>query len=406
MTKQEAVTESGKGTAPTPKSRVQLAAIVVLAVIVLAGIALWVYQVSGNYWQTNMRDLDSWGLYLINFMWFVGLSAGGLIISSMPRAFGLKGYGDISKVAVWVSLAAIIAAAAFVVVDLGSPWRIWELIVYANFTSPLFWDVLAISGYAIVSIVYLVLYLRADKGKVNEKAMRVIAVVALAVAILVHSVTAWIFGLLQGHEFWYTALLAPWFVSSALVSGLALVLIVVAVLNKTSYLTVTHDNFVRLVRLLGVFTVVDLYFYACDMLTAGFPGAHNLGLAVVQMLTTGTLAPFFWLEIVLSALVIGIAFVPALRRMGAIVFASSCAVLAIFFKRVQLLIGGFQQPNIDLPTSVTSLPLSEGGELTQGMNWGLVYFPSPLELGVVVGVLALFGLILLVGLRVMKLGDR
>ena len=75
-------------------------AIIVAAVLTVAGIACWAVQLSGGMVQTGMRNLDSWGLYITNFMFFVGLSAGGLIISSVPNAFGMKGFGGISKVAI------------------------------------------------------------------------------------------------------------------------------------------------------------------------------------------------------------------------------------------------------------------------------------------------------------------
>ena len=203
------------------------AGIAAAAVLTAAGLALWGFQLSGGLVQTGMRNLDSWGLYITMFMFLVGLSAGGLIISSVPRAFGMKGFGGISKVAVWTSICCTVLAIGFVVVDLGHPARLWELFAYSNLGSPLMWDIIVLGAYLILSIVYLWATLRAEAGKVSAVALRIVSVIALVCAVLVHSVTAWIFGLQQAHEFWHTALLAPWFVSSALVCGTALVLAVV-----------------------------------------------------------------------------------------------------------------------------------------------------------------------------------
>ncbi len=80
-------------------------AIGVSAAVVVVGVVLWAMQLSGGMVQTAMRNLDSWGLYITGFMFFVGLSAGGLIISSVPKAFGIAGFGGISKVAVFSSIA-------------------------------------------------------------------------------------------------------------------------------------------------------------------------------------------------------------------------------------------------------------------------------------------------------------
>lgn len=173
--------------------------IAVAALVTVGGLALWAVQLSGGLVQTGMRNLDSWGLYITLFMFLVGLSAGGLIISSVPRAFGMKGFGGISKVAVWTSICCTVLAIAFVVVDLGHPARLWELFAYSNLGSPLMWDIIVLGTYLILSIVYLWATLRFEGGKGSERSLRVISVVALVCAILVHSVTAWIFGLQQSH---------------------------------------------------------------------------------------------------------------------------------------------------------------------------------------------------------------
>ena len=375
--------------------------IAVAAVVAAAGIVLWGVQLSGGLVQTGMRNLDSWGLYITMFMFLVGLSAGGLIISSVPRAFGMKGFGGISKVAVWTSICCTVLAIGFVVVDLGQPARLWELFAYSNLGSPLMWDIAVISIYLILSVVYLWATLRAEVGKVSEKALRVISVVALVCAILVHSVTAWIFGLQQAHEFWHTALLAPWFVSSALVCGTALVLVVVIALRRAGYLELDQANVVKLVKMLGAFVLVDLYFFGCDLLTAGFPGGS--GAEVVAMLATGALAPFFWVEIVGCILAAAVCFVPRLRTNPLIVVASLLAIAGIFCKRVQLLVGGFQLPNIDYAAPVSSYTVTDWTSGMAGAYQGMVYWPEPIEFGVAFGVVGLGALLLLLGLKYLPL---
>ena len=321
------------------------AAIGVSAAVMVAGIVLWGVQLSGGMVQTGMRNLDSWGLYITSFMFFVGLSAGGLIISSVPKAFGIAGFGGISKVAVMSSIACTVAAIGMVVVDLGQPARLWELFAYSNLGSPLMWDIVVLGTYLILSCVYLWAQVRADAGKVSHTALRVISVVALVTAVLVHSVTAWIFGLQQGREMWHTALLAPWFVSSALVCGTALVMVVAIALRRSGYLSLDQSYLVKLAKLLGAFVMVDLYFFGCDLLTEAFPGGS--GAEVVAMLTAGPLAPYFWTEVVGCALCAVICFTPALRTNALLVAGSLLAILGIFCKRVQLLVGGFQIANLD-----------------------------------------------------------
>ncbi len=376
-------------------------AIAVAAVVTVLGIGLWVFQLVSGMVNTGMRNLDSWGLYITMFMFLVGLSAGGLIISSIPRAFGMEGFGGISKVAVWTSICATVMAIGFVVVDLGQPLRVWELFLYSNLTSPLMWDIIVLATYLILSCVYLWATLREEKGLVKSTTLRVISVIALVVAVLVHSVTAWIFGLQASHEFWHTALLAPWFVSSALVCGTALVMIVVIALRKVGYMDLDQRYVVKLAKMLGAFCMVDLYFFGCDLLTAGFPGGS--GAEVVSMLVSGPLAPFFWAEIICTIVAAVVCFVPTARKNGLLVGASALAIVAIFCKRFQLLDGGFQLHNLDFASPVTALTATNSANGWAGVYDGLVYGPTPLEFGVVLGVIGLGALLLLLGLKYLPL---
>ncbi|WP_302964138.1 NrfD/PsrC family molybdoenzyme membrane anchor subunit [uncultured Adlercreutzia sp.] len=376
-------------------------AIGVSAVVVVAGLVLWAMQLSGGMVQTGMRNLNSWGLYITSFMFFVGLSAGGLIISSVPKAFGVAGFGGISKVAVMSSIACTVAAIGMVVVDLGQPMRLWELFAYSNLGSPLMWDILVLGTYLILSCVYLWAQMRADAGKMSHTALRVISVVALVCAVLVHSVTAWIFGLQVGREMWHTALLAPWFVSSALVCGTALVICVAVALRAAGYLKWEQANLVKLAKLLGAFVMVDLYFFGCDLLTEGFPAGS--GLEVVAMLTTGPLAPYFWVEIIGCAVCAVICFTPALRTNALLVAGSLLAIAGIFCKRVQLLVGGFQLANLDMAGPLTPMQHTSFDAGLSGIYGAMVYWPTPLEFGVTLGVAALGVLVFLLGVKLLPL---
>lgn len=376
--------------------------IIACAVVAVIGVALWMVQLSGGMIQTGMRNLDSWGFYITLFMFFVGLSAGGLIISSIPNAFGMKGFGDISRVAIWTSICCTCVAIGFVVVDLGGPLRLWELFVCSNLSSPLMWDIIVLSTYLILSIVYLWTYRREDAGKMSHTAIRVISIIALVVAVGVHTVTAWIFSLSAAHEFWHTALMGPWFVASALDCGTALVLIVVIALQKAGRLSIERSSMVNLAKMLAVFTCVDLYFFACDLLTSGFPGGE--GANVVAMLVTGPLAPFFWTQIACMVLACVILFVPRLRTKGGVVLASALVIAGVFCKRCEILVGGFQIPNIEFADVANQMTITnwESGMSLFGYQ-GLVYWPTPLEFGVALGVVALGGFLLLLGLKYLPL---
>lgn len=372
------------------------------ALVALAGIAMWVYQCITGLHVTAMRDGSSWGLYITMFMFFVGLSAGGLIISTAPKVFGFKGFGNISKVAVLSSIVCTILAIGFVIVDLGHPELAWHLIVYGQLVSPLMWDMLVLTAYLILCIIYLAVLVKHDKEPRSERSLKTLSIIAFIVAILVHSVTAWIFSLNISRPFWNTALMAPWFVCSALVSGLALVLVITLILRKTGNLVLEDENVQKMGKLLGVFVAVDLFFFFCEILTSVYPGAGT-AYEIIGMVTTGPIAPFFWTQVLGGIIAMILMFNPATRKKtGAVVVASILAILGIFCKRVQLIEGGFQVPNLTYPGMTTgpSVPGVDG--FWQGIGGNLVYWPSGFEVGVTLGVLALGGFLLILGLRILS----
>lgn len=378
--------------------------IAIMAVALIAiTMGLWAYQLMSGLKVTNMRTLDSWGLYITNFMFMVGLSAGGLIISSAPKVFNLKGFEGISKVAIWTSICCTVLAMAFVIIDMGNPLRIWELIASPNVTSPLVWDVAVLTLYLVLSIFYLRNCVRAEKGIAGHLSQKVFSTVALLVAILVHSVTAWVFSLEVSHEFWHTALMAPWFVVSALSSGLALVIVVCVVLSKTGYLELGQDLLGKLVRLLGVFVAVDLFFLGCDVLTCAYGNAD--GREIAQMLTIGALAPFFWTEVLGGLVAMFLCFYPKMRTRGWATVAAALAIIGVFCKRCQIILAGFGITNIDGAgvTVYSSFPLSDIGQSCANIFSNLVYFPSPFEFLVVLCVIASGVAVFALGVRCLPL---
>ena len=202
-------------------------ALAVLALLAAAGFGCWVYQQIGGLGVTGMNNSTSWGLYIALFMFFVGLSAGGLIVASSAHVFNIEPFKRVSVPAIITSIVCICCAGLFVLIDLGGIVRIWRLFTGPNPTSPLVWDITVITIYLAINILDLYWLTKGDEHKVN-----VLSRIALPVAILVHSVTAWIFGL-QIAKAWYSAIMAPIFVASACDSGLALLLVCLVALNAS-----------------------------------------------------------------------------------------------------------------------------------------------------------------------------
>ena len=365
--------------------------VIALAATVAIGLVLYVIQLINGLGVTGMNNSTSWGLYLTTFMFFVGLSAGGLIVASSASIFHIEKFKAVALPAVICSLVCICCAGICVLVDLGGVQRIWRMLVGLNFTSPLAWDMIVITLYIVLNILYLVFMCgkKADADKVA-----VISRFALPCAILVHSVTAWIFGLEIAKEAWNTALLAPIFVASALDSGLALLMLVLFGLKAKGLFETSKELFSSLAGLLCTCTAVDFYFIFCEVLTTAYNGTAA-GNAVIDTLLFGGTAPFFWFEIICGLVVPFAILVFAKNRqnMKMVGLASILVVLGVFCKRCWLMFTGFATPNIVGGNGITlGTSAAQTGDASAVWSVMGTYMPTVSEVLVTLGIFALAAL--------------
>ena len=365
----------------------------VLGVLALAGVAAWIYQLANGLGVTGMNNGTSWGLYITMFMLFVGLSAGGLIVASSASVFHIEKFKRVALPAVILSTVCICLAGMFVLIDLGGIQRVWRILTGPNFASPLLWDVIVITLYLVINIVYLVLMKK--HGASSVQVARV-SRIALPVAILVHSVTAWIFALQIAKEGWYSAIMAPIFVASAMDSGLALLLVVLAGLAKAKIFDAGRDLVASLAGLLAACIAVDAFFIGCEALTMAYPGAA--GAETLAVMATGSTAPFFWAEII-GGLVVPfciLVFARNRQRTGLVVFASVLVVLGVLCKRVWLLFTSFVTPNIEGAPGIslgTATAQAGGADM---WTLGGTYLPAVPEIVITVGVISLGALAVMI----------
>ena len=329
-----------------------------LSVLVVLGVVFYVLQLANGLGVTGMSNGTSWGLYIASFMFFVGLSAGSMIVASSVSVFRIERLQPAVLPATILSLVGICAAGLLIFFDLGGLHRVWRMLIGFNPTSPLVWDMGAITLY---------------------------------LAILVLCVEAWIFGLDTAKEGWYTAILAPIFVASALDSGTALLLLVLGFLKKAGIYDTPRSVLTTLAGFLCVCVAVDAFFIFCEMITTAYPGTDQ-GIALLTELTAGSMAPFFWFEII-CGLVIPfciLVFAKNRERVFAVNVACMLVVLGVFCKRIWLLLTSFIVPNImGAPGIISGSSSSAHAEGTASFSVLSSYVPTFSEVLVVVGVCAL-----------------
>lgn len=367
----------------------------VLVILALAGVVAWIYQLVAGLGVTGMNNATSWGMYIAMFMFFVGLSAGAMIVASAAHVFNVEWLKGITLPALIIALVCICAGGISILIDLGGLPRVWRMLTGPNFTSPLLWDMCGITLFMIVNVVFLVFMV---KG--NEDGVRRVARVALPVAVLVLCVDAWIFGLQEARA-WYSAIMAPIFIASACDSGLSLILIALVALEKASIFSIAKETFTKIAGLLATFIAIDAFLIGCEILTMAYPGGHE-SVALSHMLT-GATAPFFWFEIIAGLLIPFLVLVFAKNRENTtlVLVSAVLVIVGVFCKRMWLLLTSFITPNVEGALGVTlGGPSAATGGV--GSMWVVqgAYMVSPIELLIFVGVSALVALALIVLMKV------
>jgi molybdopterin-containing oxidoreductase family membrane subunit len=380
-----------------------------LLVLIAAGLAAFAYQFANGLIVTGLRNTMMWGNYILFFMFFIGLSAGGLIVASAGRLFGIAAFKPITRLAVVEATVAVMLAGIFILPDLGRPERVINIALHPNLTSPMVWDISIVLVYTALSTAYVWLYTRADLARRNswlalgtgtsvrafardDRWKGALAWVALPAAILLHSITAWIFGLQISRAFWYSAIMAPMFIASALVSGLSLVILLALVLRRFGRVEFEDRLVALLGGLLAVFVVVEAFFVGSEFLTAAYPGVPQDAGPILRLLV-GPYAPLFLAEFVAG---LGVPFaILAVRstrhRPEFVAVAAVLAIVGIFVHRLNLLLNGLSYVPIALPPGVAIGAAQDAGIRSfSTYNW---YVPTAIEWIVVTGILA-FGALL------------
>lgn len=387
-----AIAHAGHVAAPNLRGRAWYG---VLLVGMVVGVGSFAYQWTNGLTATGMSNTVSWGMYIISFMFLVGISAGGLIVVAGSELVGSNRFEPLNRLAIVVSATAIAAAAIAILPDLGRPQFVWKLFVQPNFTSPLVWDIAIITTYLAIAAVDLWIMTRPHP---TPGALRTVAFVALPAAVLVHSVTAWIFGLMVARPFWNTALMAPLFVSSALVSGTALVILVAHVTQRTTDFSPPERVFPDLGRLMVWFIATDAFLLFTEILTT-YTSRVPDHVEQLRVLLFGRLAWVFWSEVALGVILpLAIFATPRLRASRPwLVTGASVALVGVFFKRVNILMSALFEPLVGLAPGIP------GGRPGQPFRPDQIYVPTWVEWGVLIGLASFVGLAITLGIRYLVL---
>jgi Ni/Fe-hydrogenase subunit HybB-like protein len=366
--------------------------VLVLGAIIAAAAGALGYQIYKGFGVVGVRRPVFWGFYITNFVFWLGLSMAGTLISAMLRLCNATWRRPITRCAELVTVLALAIGGTFPVIHLGRPWlAFWlfpypsERLLWPNVRSPLLWDFFAINTYLVASLVFLVLPMVPDFALIRDRstglrqriygtlaigwrgtprqwsrlegAMHIMSIVIIPVAVFIHSIVAWDFAMAPV-PMWHSTIFAPYFVLGAIFSGIGLLILVMAALRKfmnlEDYLLPLH--FENLGKLLLVMSLLWFYFNFAEALTAWY-GNETSEIAVLWSKMEGPFAPLFWTMVVFNFVIpVPILAIKKLRTITGTCIASATVIVGMWLERFLIVVPSLSRKN--LPYSWVATPYS------------------------------------------------
>ena len=350
-----------------------------LMVIIMIGITAYIYQLVYGLAVTGMTNYFSWGIYIINFVFFIGISHAGTLVSAILRVTGTNWRRPITRMAEGITAFALIIGAPMVVIDMGRPDRVLNLLVHGRLQSPILWDVLSVTTYLVGSLIYLYLPMipdmailrdhgekfrpwrralyrklalgwtgTAEQRRRLERAIGVMAIVIIPVAVSVHTVVSYVFSMTL-RPGWHSTVFGPYFVVGAIFSGIA-ALITVMVLFRWLFKPyhveryITREHIKKLGLLLLAVNLIYIYFTFTEYLTTGY-NSPEVERPLLESLFSGPYAVEFWVMAVLGLLVPAVLIaLPWSRNVAGITIASVLINIGMWLKRYVIVVPTLASP--------------------------------------------------------------
>jgi len=349
----------------------------VLVLTCLWGLAAYIYQLRIGLAATAMTNYFSWGLYIINFVFFIGISHAGTLVSAILRVTGADWRRPITRMAEGITVFALLIGGPMVIIDMGRPERIFYVILHGRLQSPILWDVLSVTTYMTGSLLYLYLPMIPDMALLRdhpapfapwrrwlygrlaigwtgtpeqwrrlERAISVMAIVIIPVAVSVHTVVSWIFSMTL-RAGWHSTIFGPYFVVGAIFSGIAALLTAMALFVKffphlDRYITL--DHFKKLASLLLAVNLIYIYFTVSEYLTMGY-SSETADRKLLDALFHGQFAGMFWLMAVIGLFIpAALLALPWTRNYWGILTAAILINIGMWLKRFVIVVPTLASP--------------------------------------------------------------
>ncbi|MCL5745777.1 MAG: polysulfide reductase NrfD [Acidobacteria bacterium] len=294
-----------------------------LAFLIVSGLFAYTAQVQTGLALSAMRDQVSWGFYIGNFTFLVGVAAAAVILVIPAYVYDWKPIREIVIYGELLAISAIVMCLLFVLVDIGRPDRFWHLIPpfgYLNFPqSILAWDVLVLNLYFVINFVVAthILY-RAFHGRKYAKRLVVpLVLLSIPMAVGIHTVTAFLYNGLAARPYWNSSILAPQFLASAFCSGPAILLVVLQLLRRFTRFEIQDQAIWKIAELMAYAMFLNLFLHGAEAFKEFYSDTEHLLYTKYWYTGLGdhrTLVPYAWSAVALNVVAFALFIVPAARR--------------------------------------------------------------------------------------------
>lgn len=293
------------------------------------------------------RDV-SWGLYIGQFTFLVGVAASAVMLVLPYYLHNFKQFGKITILGEFLAISAVTMCMLFIFVDMGQPMRIMNVILHPTPNSIMFWDAFVLGGYLALNLLVGWTVLGSDrKGVPPPKWVKPFIYLSIAWAPSIHTVTAFLYQGLPGRHFWLTAIMAARFLASAFSGGPALLIILALIIRKYTKFDPGKEAIQTLGKIVTYFMLTNVFFFSLEMFTAfysGIPGhQHPFHYLFLGMEGHSELVPVMWTSVILGIISLMLLIFPAVRRNETtLAIAAAMVFLSLWIdKGFGLIVGGF-----------------------------------------------------------------
>ena len=319
-----------------------------LSAVIGLGFLFYLYQLSEGLGITGMSRDVSWGFYVAQLTFFVGVAASAVMLVLPYYLHDYKEFGRITILGEFLAVASILMCMLFVMVDLGKPFRMVNIFRYPSINSVLFWDVVVLLGYLGLNILIGWITLSAERKSVPPPAwIKPLIYLSIPWAVSIHTVTAFLYAGLPGRGFWLTAILAPRFLSSAFAAGPSLLIILALLIRKVTSFDAGTKAIQTLAKIVTYAIIINVFFFSLEVFTVFYsqiPEHKQHFIYLFQGLHgKNALVPWMWSSLIMAFIAIALLIVPATRKNEAILpIACVLVVLSTWIdKGLGLISGGF-----------------------------------------------------------------